>query len=319
MTQQCPIEKLDTRYEGLRLKDMRREKELLSSIMEEGIQSPLLVISQSESNRKILLDGYKRQRCANRLNLAEVPVFILGENIPTSLVRFLKLNSSSGLAALEEASFIDELHSKYGLSVSEMAHRLGKSTAWVSIRLGLLSRLSRKAKTQIFAGRFPVRSYMYSLRKFTRVNKTEVDNFIQSVSGKNLSVRDIDLLAQGYFKGPPMLKAQIRQGNLDWTLHQLKTQPKAQPGSAEEGEQKVFMRNISIIIACMGKVQNVLYGSQTDFLFASRVRKMVKRLLNQLNNAKTELEGFYVRHRQAPGGANTLQGREIKEADSQSA
>jgi len=319
MIQQCPIKKLDTRYEGLRLKDKRREKELLSSIVEEGIQSPLFVTSHPDSQNHVLLDGYKRKRCAESLNLDEVPILILGENIPTSLLRFLKLNSSSGLATLEEASFIDELHGTYGLSISEMAHRLGKSTAWVSVRLGLLSRLSLEAKTQIFAGRFPVRSYMYSLRKFTRVNKKEVDNFIQNVSGKSLSIRDIDILAKEYFKGSPLLKAQIQQGNLDWTLQQLKTDQKMPTCTAEEDEQKAFLKNINIIIACMSKVQTALCVSSSESLYSKHVHRTIKRLINQANNFTIELEAFYVRHRQAPNCADPPWEREIQEADSPSA
>ncbi|RZB35720.1 MAG: hypothetical protein SRB2_02847 [Desulfobacteraceae bacterium Eth-SRB2] len=55
-----------------------------------------------------------------------------------------------------------------------------------------------------FSGHFPVYAYMYTLRPFIRmngINKKEVDIFVSSVAGKNLSIRDIEILAHGYFKG----------------------------------------------------------------------------------------------------------------------
>ena len=63
------------------------------------------------------------------------------------------------------------------------------------------------------------------LRRFIRINtikKSEIDEFVRSVSGKRLSIRDIDLLANGYFKGPDEFRAQIKTGNLFWGLERLK-------------------------------------------------------------------------------------------------
>jgi len=42
---------IDTRFEGLRLKDKNREKALLSSILEQGIEEPLRV-QEAESGEE---------------------------------------------------------------------------------------------------------------------------------------------------------------------------------------------------------------------------------------------------------------------------
>ena len=42
----------------------------------------------------------------------------------------------------------------------------------------------------------------------------EVNEFVRSVSGKNLSIRTIGLLANGYFRGPEALREQIKNGHI---------------------------------------------------------------------------------------------------------
>ena len=69
------IRKIDRKYEGYRLKDKYREMNLLSSIQENGIREPLQCVEGYE-NKCILLDGYKRLRCAIKLKISLIPVFI---------------------------------------------------------------------------------------------------------------------------------------------------------------------------------------------------------------------------------------------------
>jgi len=44
----------------------------------------------------------------------------------------------------------------------------------------------------------------------TGVKQEEIDRFVDMVSGKGLSIRDIDILANGYFKGSDDLRQQIK-------------------------------------------------------------------------------------------------------------
>ena len=59
-------------------------------------------------------------------------------------------------------------------------------------------------------------------------------------SGKGLSVRAIDVLAESFFKGGPGMKEQIMHGNIDWTLNQLKQQPESAPPSLNEWESRTL-------------------------------------------------------------------------------
>ena len=94
----------------------------------------------------------------------------------------------------------------------------------MSMRLGLIAEMSATIRAKLFSGAFPVYSYMYTLRRFMRMNGVtgeEVDQFVTAVSGKGLSVRDIEQLAHGYFRGPDSFRQEILKGNLALPLKRL--------------------------------------------------------------------------------------------------
>jgi hypothetical protein len=95
---------------------------------------------------------------------------------------------------------------------------------------------------KIFDGKFPVYAYMYTLRPFIRmngVNKKEIDEFVGSVAGKKLSIRDIEILAHGYFKGSDELRRQIKDGDIVWALSRLK-ESSANAGNCTELERQML-------------------------------------------------------------------------------
>lgn len=317
MIETVEINRLDTRYEHLRLRDRRREQVLLSSILEQGILDPLYVINLADTEVCVLLDGYKRHRCATRLSIPEVPVVSLDSNEAMGILKLIRLSASKGMSSLEEASLVDELHQRHGMSAAEISRRLERSVSWVSVRLGMLAEMSMEVREKIFSGVFPVRSYMYTLRPFTRVNskdsKKEVESFVKCVSAKQLSTRDIELLAGAWFKGGKMLKTQIQQGNLDWTLQQLKTQAaesNAPRDNLSDPESRV-LSNLEIVIAYIFKLSHGVKdtGLKSDEFF-EHGRRTAGRLINMLNDFKIMLQEFYDRCGQKACGADTVPGGE---------
>jgi len=205
------------------MKSRVAENILLRSILENGIRDPLLGVDTNDI--RILLDGFKRYRCAKRLNIGIVPYFSLGDDEALGIVELLRLSISKSLSILEQAKLIDELITVHNMSNWEIANLLEKSKSWVSVRSGIIGEMSVCVKNKIFSGKFPVYSYMYTLRQFIRINcvtKKDVDEFVDLVSGKHLSIRDIEHLAHGYFKGSEEFRQQIKSGNISWGLSRLK-------------------------------------------------------------------------------------------------
>jgi hypothetical protein len=226
---QVEISSLNLRYEAYRLKAPGAEKSLLASILTNGIRDPLQGVDRKGD--RILLDGFKRYRCARKLNIAIVPYVSLGDDEACGIIELIRISNARGLSILEQARLIDELKSVHRMSTADIARLLEKSASWVSVRTGIIKEMSEIVSAKIFGGQFPVYSFMYTLRSFMRLNSVksdEVDDFVKSVAGKGLSVRDIDLLAHGYFKGSNDFREQIRKGNISWGLERLKeTRPQA--------------------------------------------------------------------------------------------
>lgn len=129
----------------------------------------------------------------------------------------------------------------------------------MSVRLGLVDEISECVLKQMLNGKFPVYSYMYTLRQFIRLNyanKKEVDEFVNTVAGKRLSIREIEQLAHGYFRGSEEFRMQIKN-NLAWGLKHLK---EADRNSNECNELECGMlKDLEII---QKYIQKVVYKSK---------------------------------------------------------
>lgn len=158
MVEQVEITSFDLRYQGFRMRCPGAEKALLLSILEKGIRDPLCGID-TESVR-ILLDGFKRYRCAKKLGLGIVPYRSLGTDEVGGIIELIRMSHATSLGILEQAKLIDELKSVHHMSVSEIAGLVDKSKGWVGMRVGLIGQMSPLVMGKIFGGKFPIYAYM---------------------------------------------------------------------------------------------------------------------------------------------------------------
>jgi len=251
MEQEIEISTLDLRYEHCRLRHRPSEKALLSSILENGVREAVMGIN-TVGGRYVLLDGFKRVRCLKIIGRSVAPFISLGDNESSGIVSLLRTSITRGLNILEQAQLITELKNLHKLSVADIAFRLEKSKAWVSMRSSLIEGMSDLVRQKLFAGQFPVYSYMYTLRQFMRmngINKSDVDQFVSATSGKNLSIRDIERLAYGYFKGPETFKSQIAAGNIGWGLEHLKKV--SYEASACDPCEQILLGDLEVVVKYM--------------------------------------------------------------------
>jgi hypothetical protein len=223
MMRQIEISALDLRYESFRMRHSGQESRLLASIHQRGIELPLEGVDVED--RPILLNGFKRYRCARQLHLGVVPYVALGQDEAMGIITLLRQSNQHTLSILEQARFVEELKSVRQMSVAEIALELSVSKAWVSMRLGLMSEMSQRLRVELFKGAFPVYSYMYTLRGFMRMNgikPDQIEQFVLALSGKKLSVRDIEQLAHGFFRGPESFRQEVLKGNLALPLQRIK-------------------------------------------------------------------------------------------------
>jgi hypothetical protein len=123
------------------------------------------------------------------------------------------------------------------------------------MRRGLLQEMSQTVQEILFRGAFPVYSYMVTLRPFMRINgvgQKEIEQFVQAVASQRLSVREIEMLAHGYFRGTESLREAIGQGNWKWSLQQMQTVPEDPEGCNDF--ERALLRELERLLKSMQHV-----------------------------------------------------------------
>ncbi len=293
MSKNVETSTLNLRYEGYRLKDAASEARLMATIAERGIDKPLEGVDTPEG--RYLLNGFKRYRCAQKLGIHCVPYVSLGAEEASAIVALMRLSSSRPLGILEQAKFVVELLTIHGMSIADVAESLSRSKAWVCMRRKLLEEMSEAIEEILFRGAFPVYCYMHTLRPFRRMNsKKELDKFVELLAGKRLSVRDVDLLAHGYFRGPDSLRSAICDGKLNWSLDQMKKVPQDPEGCND------FERGLLKDLQTLKKyMQRVMLKCDNDLLtsrpFYAQANLLAAGLLGEFNPFQERMKAFHDR------------------------
>lgn len=112
--------------------------DLVDSIKEHGILEPL-VVAKTPAGYQIIA-GERRWRASKLAGFTHVPV-IIRETSPKGMLEMALVENVQrvDLNALDRAKGFERLQSEFGLSTSEIAVRIGKSVAYVSNSLRLLT------------------------------------------------------------------------------------------------------------------------------------------------------------------------------------
>ncbi|MDD3532153.1 MAG: ParB/RepB/Spo0J family partition protein [Candidatus Shapirobacteria bacterium] len=112
--------------------------DLINSIREHGILEPL-VVAKTPAGYQIIA-GERRWRSARIIGLKTVPAIVKKTNPQQMLEMALIENvQREDLTSLDRAKAFQQLQEEFELSVSEIAQKIGKSLAYVSNTLRLLS------------------------------------------------------------------------------------------------------------------------------------------------------------------------------------
>ncbi len=225
-----------------------------------------------------------------------MPYVSLGEEEAAGIASLMRAKQKT-LSILEQARFVVELISMHDMSMAEVAEMLSRSKAWVSMRRGLLTEMSQAVQEILFRGAFPVYSYMVTLRPFMRINgvgQKEMERFIQAVAGQRLSVREIELLAHGYFRGPASLRQAIDQGNWKWSLEQMQTVPEDPKGCNDF--ERGLLRDLERLLKSIGRVMTRCDDPRLQTRdFYAQANLLVASLLSRRESFFKKMEEFHDR------------------------
>jgi ParB family chromosome partitioning protein len=198
---------LDLRYADLRIRDAVRERRLVASLLEHGQQTPVLVVR--DESAWVLIDGYVRVEALGKLarDLVEAAVLEMAE--AEALVLGHRLDNGRERTALEEGWLLRELCERHGVVQRDLAHRLDRSTSWVSRRLGLVSTLPEAVQEAVRAGKLGVQAATKYLVPLARANADQCEQLVSELDGEPVTVRQMERLYVAWKGGDAEQRQQL--------------------------------------------------------------------------------------------------------------
>ena len=203
------LHQLELRYERLRRRDPRRERQLCASLAESGQLLPIVVLSADVAGRYIVVDGYKRVRALRKLHrdTALVTIWTLAEPDALLLERLMRTGEREG--PLEQGWLLGELRDRFGLSLEELARRFDRSASWVSRRLALVADLPAEIHEHVRAGAIAAHAAMKHLVPLARANEEACVQLAGHLAKRHATTRQIGELYAGYVSGNKKVQARI--------------------------------------------------------------------------------------------------------------
>lgn len=199
---------LDLRYERLRRHDAEREKRLVASLARIGQQVPVVVVN-GESDRFVLVDGYKRVRALVRLREDTVLATRWDLCEADALLLERLMLRQGGDPPLEQGWLLRELRDRFQLAIEELARRFDKSPSWASRRLGLVEALPESIQGHVQHGRITPHAAMRFFVPLARANMQEAIQLADVLAPLRLSTRKTGLLCVAFASGSERVRASL--------------------------------------------------------------------------------------------------------------
>lgn len=188
---------LDIRYSRLRVRERRRETQLMASLEEHGQQDAICVVAEGDG-RWVVMDGYKRVRALKRLR-RDVVKAVVWEMQPTeALAAAYRAGSGPSYNALEEGWLIYELHRVGKWDLGKVAGAMRRSKSWASRRLGLVEDLPDGVLEGVRRGELGAWSAMKHLLPLARANAAACERLGIKIVEARLSSRQVAVVCEHF-------------------------------------------------------------------------------------------------------------------------
>lgn len=284
------LHQLDLRYERLRVLCPQRQKRLIASISELGQLVPIVVVVPGgASGRPIVIDGYKRVRALVRLkhdrvlashwDLPEADALLLGRSF----------RQGGAETALEQAWLLEELRSRFGFSLEELARRFDRTPSWVSRRLALVGELPDSVQQAIRGGKIVPHAAAKYLVPLARANRSHCESLARAIASARLTSREVGQLYSAWREGTSLLRDRIVSEPLVYL--------KVREAPAEEADpRKGLLQDVSALAALSRRARRRIQegaGALLGPVDAQEVkgglflaRAQVDKTLEELNDAR---------------------------------
>ena len=191
-------------YQPRKVFDEDALKELALSIKEHGVFQPIIVKKSVKGYNTIA--GERRVKASQMAGLTEIPAIIRDFTDEEMMqVALLENLQRENLSAIEEAKAYKSIIESLKLTQEDLAKKLGKSRSHITNMLGLL-RLPFSVQDMVLYNKIS----MGHARVLSKLESHEkIEELAQRVVSENLSVRDLEKLAENsiYKRSMPVNKA----------------------------------------------------------------------------------------------------------------
>ncbi|MDP3674589.1 MAG: ParB/RepB/Spo0J family partition protein [Novosphingobium sp.] len=188
---------LDVRYGALRVRDRRREAQLMTSLEEHGQQDAISVIEDG-AGRWVVVDGHKRVRALKRLRRDVAKAVVLEMPAAEALAAAYRFGSGPSYNAIEEGWLVHELHRVGKWDLGKTAVSIGRSKSWVSGRLGLVEILPEAVLEGVRSGKIGAYTATRHLLPFARANAGDCESLAVKVIENGFRSREVETLCRYY-------------------------------------------------------------------------------------------------------------------------
>jgi ParB/RepB/Spo0J family partition protein len=241
---------LDLRYAALRIADPARRARLEQAIAQQGQQVPVLVVP-AEAGRYVLIEGYGRVASLRRLDRDIVQAVVLDVGEADALVLRHRLEGGRHRSALEEGWLVAALL-EHGKPQTDVAIALGKSTAWISRRLGLVRTLPEVAQDAVRGGRIGAAAAERYLVPLSRGNAGQCATLVEGLRKVRPTARQLARL-YGAWKAA---NADVRRQIAEQPLLYLKAEDAVK--EAEVDEDLTAIRDVEAVASVCGRARKGL-------------------------------------------------------------
>ena len=227
------LHQLDLRYEKLRKRNAKQERQVMCSLAETGQQLPIVVVAGGEAGCWIVIDGYKRVRAQRRLKQDTVRAIQWEVDETEALLLERMMRSRDVEGPLEQGWLLRELDQRFGLTREELSRRLDRSQSWVSRRLALVRELPETIQERVRVGQIMAHVAMKYLVPMARANAGAAERLAMAMAPLKLSTRQAHQLYEGWQRGNAQTKELIEKQPAIY-LRALEEAERESPSASEQ-------------------------------------------------------------------------------------
>ncbi len=201
---------LERRWEHLRVREPHRQRQLIASLAEAGQQTPIVVVpAEQDSNRYVVIDGYKRIAALDQLRQDTVAATVWAMTEAEALLLDRSLRFSRQECALEQGWLLSEMEQSFGYSLEELARRFDRSASWISRRLGLVELLPEAIQQQVREGKIAAQTAMKYLVPVARVSAEDCERMAAAFALHRCNTRQAAQLYRAWREGSRVVRDRI--------------------------------------------------------------------------------------------------------------